>query len=58
MLTVDIADNGCGIPADNPRRSGLANLSYRAEQVGGSCEITTAPGGGTRVRWTAPLADR
>jgi signal transduction histidine kinase len=58
MLTVDIADNGCGIPADNPRRSGLANLSYRAEQVGGSCEVTTADGGGTRVRWTAPLADR
>ncbi len=58
MLTVDIADNGCGIPADNPRHSGLANLSYRAEQVGGACEVTTADGGGTRVRWTAPLADR
>ncbi|GBG39177.1 diguanylate cyclase [Mycobacterium montefiorense] len=58
MLTVDIADNGCGIPADNPRRSGLANLCYRAEQFGGSCEVTTPDGGGTRVRWTAPLADR
>jgi signal transduction histidine kinase len=58
MLTVDVADNGCGIPADNPRRSGLANLSYRAEQVGGSCEVSTPDGGGTRVRWTAPLDDR
>ncbi|WP_084163629.1 sensor histidine kinase [Mycobacterium triplex] len=57
MLTVDVADNGCGIPADNPRRSGLANLSYRAEQVGGTCEVSTPDGGGTRVRWTAPLDD-
>ena len=57
MLTVDIVDNGCGMPVDNPRRSGLANMSYRAEQVGGRCEITSPPEGGTRVRWTAPLTD-
>jgi signal transduction histidine kinase len=57
MLTVDIVDNGCGMPVDNPRRSGLANMMYRAEQVGGNCEITPSPEGGTRVRWTAPLAD-
>ena len=58
MLTVDIIDNGCGIPVDNPRFSGLANMKYRAEKLGGSCEISTPPEGGTRVRWTAPLADR
>jgi signal transduction histidine kinase len=57
MLTVDVVDNGCGMPADNPRRSGLANMVYRAEQVGGNCEITSSPNGGTRVRWTAPLSD-
>jgi signal transduction histidine kinase len=57
MLTLDIIDNGCGMPADNPRRSGLANMSYRAEQVGGRCEISNPPEGGTRVHWTAPLAD-
>ncbi|MEB3981536.1 GAF domain-containing protein [Mycobacterium sp. 663a-19] len=55
MLTLDIADDGCGIPVDNPRRSGLANMLYRAEQVGGRCEISNQPAGGTRVRWTAPL---
>jgi len=58
MFTIDIVDNGCGIPADNPRRSGLANMVYRAEQFGGSCEIMTPPEGGTRVHWTAPLAYR
>jgi signal transduction histidine kinase len=57
MLTVDIIDNGCGMPVDNPRRSGLANMAYRAEQVGGRCEVTNPPEGGTRVRWTAPLID-
>jgi len=58
MFTVEIVDNGCGMPVDNPRRSGLANMLYRAEQLGGSCAITTAPEGGTRVHWTAPLTDR
>jgi signal transduction histidine kinase len=57
MLTLDIIDNGCGMPVDNPRRSGLANMSYRAEQVGGSCEIISPPEGGTRVHWVAPLTD-
>jgi len=57
MLTLDIIDNGCGMTVDNPRRSGLANMSYRAEQVGGRCEISSPPEGGTRVHWTAPLAD-
>ena len=58
MLTVDIIDNGCGMPVDNPRRSGLANMLYRAEQVGGRCEISNQPEGGTRVHWTAPLTER
>ena len=57
MFTVDIVDNGCGVPADNTRRSGLSNMAYRAEQVGGRCEITNQPEGGTRVHWTAPLSD-
>jgi len=58
MLTLDITDNGNGIPADNHRRSGLANMQYRAEQVGGRCEISDQAVGGTRVHWAAPLTDR
>ena len=57
MLTLDITDDGCGIPADNSRHSGLANMQHRAEQVGGRCEIANQPDGGTRVHWTAPLTD-
>ena len=55
IFTLEITDNGCGIPADNARRSGLATMQYRAEQLGGTCEIITPSGGGTRVHWFAPL---
>lgn len=57
QLAIDIIDNGRGIPADNPRRSGLANMAQRAQQLGGSCQITTPAAGGTHVRWTASLID-
>jgi signal transduction histidine kinase len=56
-LSIDVIDNGRGIPADNQRQSGLANLRSRAEQAGGTCCITSRPEGGTLVHWTAPLID-
>lgn len=56
-LTLDIIDNGRGIPANNQRRSGLENMRRRAEQLGGTCDITSPPGGGTHIHWTAPLID-
>ncbi|WP_197281187.1 MULTISPECIES: GAF domain-containing sensor histidine kinase [unclassified Mycobacterium] len=58
MFVLDIVDNGSGIPADNTRRSGLGNMTRRAEQLGGACEITGPPEGGTRVHWVAPLIDQ
>lgn len=54
-FAVVITDDGRGIPADNQRRSGLANLHRRAQTVGASCHVTSAPHGGTTVRWIAPL---
>ncbi|WP_081284892.1 GAF domain-containing sensor histidine kinase [Mycobacterium intracellulare] len=57
MFVLDVIDNGCGIPADNARRSGLANMRRRAEQLGGTCEIASPAEGGTRVHWIAPLID-
>lgn len=54
-LTIDVVDDGRGIDPSNARRSGLANMRRRAELVGGSCEVADAPGGGTRVRWSAPI---
>lgn len=57
MFVLDVLDNGSGIPADNARRSGLANMRRRAEQLGGTCEVASPPEGGTRVHWIAPLID-
>jgi len=57
MFSLDISDNGSGIPAGNSRRSGLANMKYRAEQLGGTFEIANPPEGGARVHWVAPLTD-
>ena len=56
QLTIEVIDDGRGIPAGNQRRSGLTNMARRASQVGGQCSITAAPGGGTWVSWTAPLS--
>ncbi|OJZ72836.1 histidine kinase [Mycobacterium paraffinicum] len=58
MFVLDIIDNGSGIPDGNTRSSGLANMRRRAEQLGGACEITGPPEGGTRVHWVAPLIDQ
>lgn len=55
-LTVVVADDGPGpFPGARERQSGIANLTARAEQSGGSCTLTTGERGGTEVRWTVPL---
>lgn len=53
-LTLEIADDGCGMPAE-VTASGLNNLRSRAAEVGGSLTVSGGPGGGTIVRWSAPL---
>ncbi|MFF1908690.1 GAF domain-containing protein [Kitasatospora sp. NPDC058218] len=53
LLTV--TDDGVGIPAGG-RRSGLRNLTRRAEALGGDAWHEPGPyGKGTMVRWTARL---
>ncbi|PBC40066.1 histidine kinase [Rhodococcus sp. ACS1] len=53
-LTIEVADNGTGIPENAPR-SGLENLTDRARDVNGHFTIDTTPGGGTTLHWSAPL---
>ncbi|NLG55510.1 MAG: hypothetical protein GX542_07650, partial [Rhodococcus sp.] len=43
-LTLVISDDGVGI-SDSGRRSGLENMSRRAQQCGGTCTITSATSG-------------
>ena len=57
MLTVQVTDDGTGIPA-NGRRSGLHNLASRAEKLGGELLLSPAdpdaPSPGTRLEWRVP----
>ncbi|PZF86127.1 sensor histidine kinase [Jiangella anatolica] len=53
-LRLTVADDGVGLPQDG-RRSGLANLTERAERLGGSFEAVAGDAGGTVVRWEVPL---
>jgi signal transduction histidine kinase len=51
-LILSIMDNGRGFAAgeDNALADGLRNMTQRATDLGGSCEITSQPGNGTKVR--------
>jgi signal transduction histidine kinase len=49
-----VRDNGIGL-RDVTRRSGLANLAERAEQLGGTLKVGAADGSGTELHWQVPL---
>jgi signal transduction histidine kinase len=57
ILTVQVSDNGTGLPPDG-RRSGLRNLAARAEKLGGELRLSpadpAAPAPGTRLEWRVP----
>jgi signal transduction histidine kinase len=54
MVTVLVRDNGVGI-GDTDRRSGLANMTDRAEKLGGSLRLSPADDGGTELEWRVPV---
>jgi nitrate/nitrite-specific signal transduction histidine kinase len=65
-IAATVEDNGHGFDPGRVRgqvdseaypRFGLATMRERAESVGGSLEIASAPGGGTRVIARLPLRD-
>ncbi|WP_317985676.1 GAF domain-containing protein [Streptomyces sp. 5-10] len=54
-LRLKVADNGHGVDPAVTRRSGLANLKRRAEELGGSFSLRPNEPTGTVVEWAAPL---
>ncbi len=54
MLCIDVVDDGKGM-CGNVIGGGLVDLRRRAQAVGGTLTVGDGPGGGTRVRWAAPL---
>ncbi len=58
VLTAEVSDTGPGFDTSQPRAgNGLMNLRARARELGGTCEIVSAPGRGTRVVLRCPMPD-
>jgi signal transduction histidine kinase len=55
-LEVEVVDDGIGITGEQRAGVGIASMRERAAELGGRFSIGSAPGGGTRVLATLPLA--
>jgi signal transduction histidine kinase len=61
MVVFEVRDDGSGLPPggdSDSRGHGLANMTRRAEELGGSLEIESRRGVGTRVRVEIPVKMR
>jgi two-component system NarL family sensor kinase len=59
-LELTVQDDGCGFDAEvgpQPGSFGLVGMNERARLAGGSLEVSTAPGHGTRVTARLPLGE-
>ncbi|MGA8209547.1 MAG: GAF domain-containing sensor histidine kinase [Nocardioidaceae bacterium] len=54
-ITLVVEDDGRGMAGDSSR-SGLLNMRERAEDLGGSCTVESAPGRGTTLTWCVPAS--
>ncbi|MFI7697922.1 sensor histidine kinase [Nonomuraea sp. NPDC049480] len=54
-LTVQVRDDGSGIGPDVAAGVGMLSLRERAAELGGDCQVSCPPGGGTLVRARLPL---
>lgn len=57
QLHLTVEDDGRGFaPTDAANGHGLGNLRHRAEALGGTCQVDSSPGQGTRVHIELPLS--
>lgn len=59
VLRLEVGDDGAGFDPSSPSRGmGLANLATRAAELGGSIDVESDLGGGTKVRVEVPRRPR
>ena len=56
VLHIEARDSGVGIRPEPRQGIGLSSMRERAEELGGTCTVTSAVGTGTLVEATLPLA--
>ena len=57
LLELSITDDGVGFDPDEKEAGmGRRNMAARAEELGGTCGITSTPGSGTTVQCIVPVA--
>jgi signal transduction histidine kinase len=55
-LLLVVTDDGVGL-TESGRRSGVANMSARASELGGECTLQRVSAeGGTRLTWRVPIS--
>jgi signal transduction histidine kinase len=55
QLTIEVTDDGRGLPSPLRPGTGIESMRERAEELGGAVAIESRPGGGTRVLARLPL---
>jgi signal transduction histidine kinase len=59
QLLFEVSDSGAGFDArEAGKGAGLTNMKDRLGAVGGRLDIESAPGTGTRVRGSVPIAEK
>jgi signal transduction histidine kinase len=59
-LSLTVRDNGCGLPPGGRNKFGsfgLVGIEERVVILGGTCTVSSEPGGGTTVMVSAPVAE-
>ena len=55
QVVLEVRDDGAGFKVEGiPHGMGLASMAVRASEAGGNLDVTSAPDGGTTVRFSVP----
>jgi signal transduction histidine kinase len=55
-LTIEVIDDGQGLPSQPQAGVGLSSMRERAAELGGTCVVSNGPTGGAQVLVRLPLA--